>query len=84
MNERTEVDRVEFHYQQILQSKILGHKKSKVSTSQGAMVALALADRRFAEPELRDQPVENLQARLDEPQLAALKRFRDSLEASKA
>lgn len=83
MNERTEVDRAEFHYQQILESEILGHKKSKVSTSQGAMLALALADRRFAEPELREQPVEKLQARLDEPQLAALKRFRDLLETRK-
>lgn len=77
MSERTEVDRVDFHYQQILKSEELGFKKSKVSTSQGAMVALALADRRFAEPGLRDQPVEALHARLDQPQLEALKRFRD-------
>ncbi|WP_223430031.1 hypothetical protein [Pseudomonas sp. GL-B-26] len=80
MNERTEVDPVEFHFKQILESEKLGHKKSKVSTTQGVMVALALADRRFAEPEFQNQPVKDLHAKLDQPQLAALKRFRDEQE----
>lgn len=77
MNERTKVDPVEFHYNQILESEKLGYKNSKTSTTQGIMVALALADRRFAEPGLQNQSVEALHARLDQPQLAALKRFRD-------
>lgn len=77
MTERTPIDPVDFHFQQILESERLGHKKSKISTSQGAMVALALADRRFAETGLREQSVEKLHERLDAPQLAALKRFRD-------
>lgn len=77
MNERTAVDRTEFHYQQILESEKLGFEESRVSTSQGAMVALALADRRFAEPGLQNQSIKVLRARLDQSQLAALKRFRD-------
>ncbi|WP_339420265.1 hypothetical protein [Pseudomonas sp. RL_105y_Pfl1_103] len=77
MNERTAVDRTEFHYQQILESEKLGFEESRVSKSQGVMVALALADRRFAEPGLQNQSIKVLRARLDQSQLAALKRFRD-------
>lgn len=77
MNERTAVDPTEFHYQQILESEKLGFEESRVSTSQGVMVALALADRRFAEPGLQNQSIKVLRARLDQSQLAALKRFRD-------
>ena len=77
MNSISPVDPVEFHYTQILESEKLGHKNSKTSTTQGIMVALALADRRFAEPGWQDKPVEVLRARLDQFQLAALKRFRD-------
>ena len=77
MNDSTKTDPVQFHYEQILASEKLGHKKSKTSTTQGLMIALALADRRFAEANYRDQPVDFLYARLDQPQIAALKRFRD-------
>lgn len=77
MNDKTQVDPVEFHYQQILKSEELGHKKSKASTTQGIMVALALADRRYAEPSWQEEPVVNLVKRLDKPQLEALKRFRE-------
>jgi len=76
MSDNTQVDLVEFHYQQILKSEELGHKKSKVSTTQGLMVALALADRRYADPNWREEPVGNLVQRLDISQLEALKRFR--------
>lgn len=77
MNDKNQVDPVEFHYQQILKSEELGHEKSKASTTQGIMVALALADRRYADPSWREEPVGDLIKRLDEPQLEALKRFRD-------
>jgi hypothetical protein len=77
MNDKSKVDLVEFNYNQILESEKLGYENSKVSTTQGIMVALALADRRFAEPRWQDESVEVLRARLDQSQLAALKRFRD-------
>ena len=76
MNEKPEVDLIDFHYQQIIKSEELGYKKSKTSTTQGILVALALADRRFAESSWRDEPVEALHAKLDEPQTEALKKFR--------
>ncbi|VBT33911.1 Uncharacterised protein [Burkholderia pseudomallei] len=77
MNDSAKIDRVEFHYNQILECEKLGYEKSRVSTTQGLMVALALADRRFAEPSWQDAPVSTLFARLDPSQVAALKRFRD-------
>jgi len=80
MSDSATVDRVEFHHKQILESEKLGHKKSKTSTTQGFMVALALADRRFAESGWQDAPVGALFARLDQDQVAALKRFRDERE----
>lgn len=77
MNNRTSDDLVELNYAQIIESEKLGYRNSKNSTSQGIMVALALADRRFAEPQWQDASLEVMRARLDVSQLAALKRFRN-------
>ena len=76
MNDNVNDDRVEFNYKLILDSEKRGHEKNKVSKTQGYMVALALADRRFAESG-ESMKVDELRARLDQDQVAALKRFRD-------
>lgn len=77
MNNRSSVDLVEFNYAKIISSEKLGYKNSENSTSQGIMVALALADRRYAESQWQDASLEVMLARLDVSQIAALKRFRD-------
>ncbi|BFI94974.1 MAG: hypothetical protein RSP_04840 [Rhodanobacter sp.] len=76
MNGSFKDDLAEFNYQVILASEKCGYKENKVSKTQGFMVALALADRRFAEGGEK-ATVDELRAPLDKDQIAAIKRFRD-------
>lgn len=74
MNGSFKDDPVGFNYQLILDSEKRGYEENKVSTTQGFMVALALADRRFAQGGER-ATFDELRARLDQHQVAAVKRF---------
>lgn len=63
------------HFEKIIEAERLGHERASCSTTEAIMVAIALCDRRFLPPGLREAHVRELRERLDANQHAAIERF---------